>query len=96
MQQVLEPLLEDFQHWFTQARTLLADDAVETVLTADERADLQARIHAAQQQVNTAHTLLRATTGQAGVDTQMVQAWHHLVTEYWRVAIAVRQAQKGA
>lgn len=82
---VLEPLLEDFQYWFERSRSLLESSQM-SFLTAQEQAELLARIIHSQQEVQTAQMLFRATGGLAGIDSKMLLPWHQLVAECWHVA----------
>lgn len=82
---VLEPLLEDFQYWFGRSRTLL-ESAQMPFFTAQEQAELLARIVHSQQEVQTAKMLFQATDGLAGIDSKMLLPWHQLVAECWDVA----------
>ncbi|HBB33267.1 MAG TPA: DUF2605 domain-containing protein [Cyanobacteria bacterium UBA8803] len=81
---ILEPLLEDFQYWFSQSRSLL-----ETVdigfLSEEQQSELLARVKQAQQEVSTARMLLQATNGQVGIETATLVPWHRLVNECWQV-----------
>lgn len=86
---VLEPLLEDFQYWFTRSRTLLESQAI-AFLTEEQQADLLQRVNHAYQEVLTAQALLKATNGQAGVDTPILMTWHQLVSECWQVSMRLR------
>lgn len=89
---VLEPLLEDFQYWFSRSRTLLESEEI-SFLDTDAQADVLARVIEAQQAVNVVQALMKATDGQAGVDTSVLMNWHHLVTECWQISMKLR-AQK--
>lgn len=82
---VLEPLLEDFQYWFGRSRTLLESSQM-SFFTAQEQAELLARIVHSQQEVQTAKMLFQATGGLAGIDSKMLLPWHQLVAECWDVA----------
>lgn len=86
---LLEPLLEDFQHWFERSHTLLESQEIE-FLGHEKQADLLERVKQAQQQVSTAQMLMRATDNQVGVETSVLMPWHQLVTECWQVAIRFR------
>lgn len=82
---LLEPLLEDFQYWFSRSRTLLESEKI-SFLKTEEQAKLLARIENAQQEVKTAQMLFNATDGQAGIETATLLPWHRLVSECWQVA----------
>jgi hypothetical protein len=86
---VLEDLLDDFQYWFTRSRTLLESEPI-SFLSADQQAELLQRVTYAHQEVLTAQSLLRATDGQAGVDTSILMAWHRLVSDCWQVSMRLR------
>lgn len=86
---LLEPLLDDFEHWFTQARSLLETEEIPSLGT-EGQADLLARVEQAQQEVKAAQSLFRATGGQAGIAHPILMHWHQLVIECWRVMIAFR------
>ena len=82
---ILEPLLEDFQHWFGRCRNLLESERL-SFLSDQEQAELLARVKQSQKEVSTAQILFQATDGQAGVDTKVLLPWHQLVAECWDVA----------
>lgn len=82
---ILEPLLEDFQHWFERFRNLLESEKL-SFLSDQEQAELLTRVKQSQKEVSTAQILFQATEGQAGVDMKVVLPWHKLVTKCWDVA----------
>jgi hypothetical protein len=87
---VLEPLLEDFQYWFTRSRDLLETEQL-SFMSNQEQSDLLCRVKQAQEELNTAKMLFSATDGQVGVDMATLMPWHQLVTECWKVAMRFRQ-----
>jgi hypothetical protein len=89
---VLQPLLEDFQYWFEQSRSLLETQNIE-FLGSEGQLALLARVELAQQEVRSAQMLMEATNGQVGVETSVLVPWHQLVTECWQVAIRFRLSQ---
>ncbi|MBD1919857.1 DUF2605 domain-containing protein [Microcoleus sp. FACHB-831] len=89
---ILQPLLEDFQHWFARSRTLLENEEI-SFLGAKQQADLLARINQAQKEVSTAMMLFKATGGQVGIETAALVPWHQLVTECWQIAMRFRSEQ---
>lgn len=89
---LLEPLLEDFQYWFSRSRQLLEGDRI-TFLEPEDQADLLQRVLHAHQEVNTAQSLLKVTEGQVGVDTSILMNWHRLVHECWGVSMKHRATQ---
>lgn len=92
---VLEPLLDDFQYWFSRSRTLLETEEI-AFLGTEQQADLLARVVQAQQEVSTVQSLMNATDGQAGVDTSVLMVWHQLVTECWQTSMRFRTEQSQA
>jgi hypothetical protein len=86
---VLEPLLEDFQYWFSRSRTLLESEDI-PFLDTDAHADVLARVAEAQHEVSAVQALVKATDGQAGVDTSLLMGWHHLVMECWQISVKLR------
>ncbi len=82
---VLEPLLEDFQFWFSRAKTLLESEDI-TFLSEQEQHLLLERVNQAQKEVNAAQTLFKATDGTVGIDTPTLVPWHQLVADCWQVS----------
>ena len=87
---ILEPLLEDFIHWFGRSQQLLKNQRL-SFLSSQEQQDFLARVEQAQQEVDCAKLLFNATDQQAGVSMQVVTSWHQLVTECWYLAQRYRQ-----
>jgi hypothetical protein len=92
LQSLLEPLLDDFQYWFERARLLLETENI-TFLSEERQADLLARVISAQQEVNTARILLKATDGQVGIEPSILAPWHQLVMECWQIGMRFRLEQ---
>lgn len=82
---LLEPLLEDFQYWFTRSRSLLQTEVIPFLTVAEQQALLE-RVETALNDVIATQSLFRATDGQVGVDTQVLMQWHTLLMECWQVA----------
>lgn len=89
---ILEPLLEDFQYWFGRSRSLLESEQM-SFFSTPEQTRLLARVVRAQQEVQTAQMLFKATDGSAGIDSKMLLPWHQLVAECWNVAQKWREAK---
>lgn len=85
LKSLLEPLLDDFQYWFGRSRTFLEATEV-SFLTAEQQADLLARVAQAQSEVSAAQSLFMAIGGQAGIETSVLAPWHQLVAECWQVS----------
>ena len=93
LQQVLAPLLEDFQYWFNRSSSLLESEKM-PFLSSEEQTDLLARIKKAQAEVQAAKTLFQATEGRAGVETKVLMPWHRLVAECWNIARKWRESKQ--
>ena len=92
LKQVLQPLFEDFQHWFGRTITLLEQKQV-SFLRPAEQSELLGTLTQSLQAVNAAQAMFIATDGQAGVDTVVVKEWHQLVTRCWQILIQARQKE---
>ena len=90
---ILEPLLDDFQYWFSHSRHRLESEQI-AVLSPAEQADLLQRVKTAQEEVSATQSLFRATEGHVGVEMSTIAPWHKLVTECWQVAMQNRQQQQ--
>jgi hypothetical protein len=86
---LLQPLLEDFQYWFSRSRSLLETEDI-TFLSEEQQSDLLSRVKTAQQEVSTAQMMFQATNGQVGVETSTLVPWHRLVSECWQVGMRWR------
>jgi hypothetical protein len=82
---ILEPLLEDFEYWFSRACKLLESERI-SFLSIEEQANLLEKVKQKQREVNAAKMLFKATGGQAGIDTATLVPWHRLVAQCWQVA----------
>ncbi len=82
---VLEPLLADFEYWFTKSRSLLESEDM-PFLSESEQAHLLQRVENAQQEVQASKMLFQATDGKVGIDPNAMFPWHSLLTECWQVA----------
>lgn len=88
---VLEPLLEDFQYWFSRSRSLLESREI-PALISQEQAQLLARVKQGQKEVRAAQALFKAAGRQVGIDLASLVRWHRLVTECWRASYLSRQS----
>jgi hypothetical protein len=86
---VLEPLLEDFQYWFSRSTDLLQSQEI-PFLSTHEQAELLAAVSQAQQEVIAVQALMKATNAEAGVDTSVLMTWHQLVMRCWQVSLKLR------
>src|SRR5919199_4932416 len=91
LKSVLQPLLEEFQYWFSRSRSLLESEDI-PFLSDQQQSDLLARVRKAQQEVSTAVMLFQATDGQVGIETATLVPWHRLVSECWQVGMQWRSS----
>lgn len=92
---LLEPLLGDFQYWFSRARTLLETELM-PFFSQEEQTDLLGRVIQAEQEVLSAKMLFEAMDEQVGIDMAMLMVWHQLVTECWQVSTRLRKCKQNS
>lgn len=85
LKKLLEPLLDDFQYWFSRSRSLLESERI-SFLSIEEQEQLLNRIKESQEQVKTAAMLFKVTDAQVGIDSKMLLPWHQLVAECWNIS----------
>lgn len=85
LKQVLQPLLSDFQYWFSRSLALLESERL-SFLTEQEQANLIAKVKLAQQEVDTTKLLFEATDCKVGIDSKTLFPWHNLVAQCWDVS----------
>jgi hypothetical protein len=93
LQNILQPLLVDFEYWFDRSTELLEREQI-AFLTPLAQDDLLNRVKQAHQEVNIAKMLFQAVGGQAGIEPSQMVAWHQIVTECWQVSMQLRQSQQ--
>lgn len=93
LKEILEPLLEDFQYWFSRSRSLLESERI-SFFSEAEQTELLERVKHSQQEVSTAQMLFQITDGEVGIEASMLVPWHRLVTECWQVAMQWRALQE--
>lgn len=93
LQELLLPLLEDFEYWFSKSRSFLESERVDC-LTPDEQRDLLSRLERSQQELHSAKIMFQATEGQVGLEMSTLMPWHQLVSECWRVSQMWRSQQQ--
>ena len=91
LEQVLAPLLDDFQQSFSRGQVLLAH-CPDRVLTEAERADLKARLDQAQAELAAARALRQAAPTPMALEMATIAPWHQLVLEVWSLSAALRAA----
>ncbi len=93
LQNILQPLLTDFEYWFSKSVELLNGTQM-PFLSQAAQADLLNRVKQARYEVNTSQMLFQAIDGQVGVEPSQMLTWHQLVTECWQVSMQLRQFQQ--
>ncbi len=93
LQNILQPLLTDFEYWFSKSVELLDRENI-PFMNPISQSDLLDRVQKAQQEVSVAQMMFRATGGQVGVETSQMLGWHQLVSECWQVSMQLRQSQQ--
>jgi hypothetical protein len=91
LEQVLKPLLADFEETFARGLVLL-DHCPDRVLPADGRASLRARLTEAQAALAAARALRAAAPVPMALDMATITPWHGLVVEVWSLSAALRAA----
>ncbi len=87
---LLEPLLDDFDDWFSQSKALLESEPMR-FMTPEAQQDLLGRVLESLGAVSVMRSLMVATENRAGVDMAVLMKWHKLVHECWSVSIKYRQ-----
>ncbi|MFN9547810.1 MAG: DUF2605 family protein [Cyanobacteriota bacterium] len=92
LDQVLNPLLADFEETFARGLQLLAH-CPDRVLADDGRASLALRLRDAQAGLRAARALRAAAAPTPmALDMATIQPWHELVVEVWSLSAAMRAA----
>jgi hypothetical protein len=93
LQTILQPLLVDFEYWFSRSKELLERGQI-AFLTPIAQSELLERVNRAQQEVSVAKMLFQAVDGQAGIEPSQMVAWHQIVTECWHISMQLRQSEQ--
>jgi Protein of unknown function (DUF2605) len=87
---LLEPLLEDFDYWFSRSKTLLISEPM-GFMTETAQQELLERVVESLSAVSVMRSLMVATENRAGVEMSVLMGWHNLVHECWGVSMKHRQ-----
>jgi hypothetical protein len=93
LQTILQPLLVDFDYWFSRSSELLERQQI-PFLSPIAQSELLERVQQAQHEVSVAKMLFQAVDGQAGIEPSQMVAWHKIVTECWHVSMQLRQSEQ--
>lgn len=91
LDQVLNPLLLDFEDTFARGLFLL-DHCPDRLLPEDRRVALRERLSQAQAELGAARALRSAAPTPMALDMATIQPWHALVVEVWSLSSAMRLA----
>jgi hypothetical protein len=89
LEQVLGPLLVDFQESFARG-LLLLDHCPEAVLSAPQQQELRQRLEEGLAGLAAARVLRQATPAPMALEMATIQPWHQLVVEVWSLSAAMR------
>ena len=93
LDQLLESLLADFDHWFQRGDELLRccpDD----VMGKTERDLLAARLTEGKKAITATRSLVSASSQPMAVSMGAMSPWHGLVTEVWGLAAKLAKYQR--
>jgi hypothetical protein len=91
LDQLLDPLLDDFAFWFGRGRVLL-EHCPDAVMPPEERAALAEELESGGKTLLAARSLRAAAPVSMALDLQAMAPWHHLVMRCWALAARLRQA----
>jgi len=91
LNQVLNSLLNDFQHWFERGLDLVAHCPV-SVMPVAEQHHLHHLLSQALRELAAARALRSAMTETLALDMQAMAPWHRLVMRVWALSAAIRAA----
>lgn len=91
LEQVLTPLLADFQESFERGLVLL-EHCPDRVLEEAQRQDLRGRLQEGLAGLAAARLLRRAAPAPMALDMATINPWHQLVVEVWSLSAALRAA----
>jgi hypothetical protein len=91
LDQVLNPLLTDFEDTFARGLFLL-EHCPDRVLPEGRRLALRERLRQAQAELGAARALRSAAPTPMALEMATIQPWHALVVEVWSLSTAMRLA----
>ena len=91
LEEVLAPLLQDFEQSFRQGQRLLAHCPAQVMEPPDQEA-FRLRLQEAQAQLVAARSLRAASSAPMALEMATIAPWHGLVVEVWALSAALRAA----
>jgi hypothetical protein len=91
LEQVLTPLLQDFEESF-QRGLLLLEHCPDRVMPSERRDAFRERLEEAQAQLRAARALRAATPAPMALEMATITPWHELLVEVWGLSGAMRAA----
>ena len=91
LNQVLDSLLDDFQHWFERGLDLVAH-CPESVMPLAEQQQLRDTLTSSLQELRAARALRGAMSETLALDMQAMAPWHRRVMQVWGLSAALREA----
>ena len=91
LEQVLDPLLEDFDASFQRGLALL-QRCPPQVLDLERQQKLRIRLEQAAAELGSARALRRAMPVPMALEMKLIQSWHQLVLEVWGLSAAIRRS----
>ena len=91
LDQLLDPLLDDFAVWFARGSVLL-EHCPDAVMPAAERQAMAEELDSSGRALLAARALRAAVPVSMALDLQAMAPWHRLVMRCWALAAQLRQA----
>lgn len=90
LQQILDPLLEDYHYWFDLSLQMLEREPL-SFITPEQQADVLERVKSAQAELQVAETLYHLSDNEVGIDPGLMAKWHRLLMECGQLGRQYRQ-----
>ncbi len=91
LDQVLNPLLDDFAASFERG-LLLLQDCPESLVSLAAQLSLESRLLEARAELRAARALRAATPAPMALDMATIAPWHQLLVEVWSLSSSLRAA----
>ena len=91
LDQLLDPLLDDFSMWFARGQVLL-EHCPDSVMPAPERHAMAEELEISIKALMAARALRAAAPVSMALDLQAMAPWHRLVMRCWALSAQMRQA----